>query len=433
MFTRKKRLGIGLAMLAVTALVGCSSGGADNAGDGASSSKDVEVFTWWAQGSEKAGLEALEGVFAEQHPDFTFVNGSVAGGAGSAAKDLLQSRLQTNNPPDSFQAHAGAELTDYIDAGQLEDVSSLYDEFGLNDAFPSDLVDLLTVDGKIYSVPSNIHRSNVVWANTDVLEAAGIDPSTPPANFDDWVKQLDEVEAAGQIPLSVAQTWTQVNLLEAVLMSSLGADAYNGLFDGSTDWSGAEVKGALENFEKLMSYTNTDRDGLDWPEATQMVIDGQAAYNVMGDWAVAAFQQADKQDGEDFTYFEIPADNGNSDKIFGFLADSFTLPVGANNPDGAKAWLNTISSVEGQEAFNLAKGSIPARVDTDNSKFPAYQQTALKSFAEDKIAPSIAHGAATPVAWLNAISDATSQYTSGATDLAGYQSALAEAATQNMK
>lgn len=434
MLTRKKRWGIGLAMLAVTALVGCSGGGSgDTGGGGESSSKDVEVFTWWAQGSEKVGLEALEKVFAEQHPDFTFVNGSVAGGAGSAAKDLLQSRLQTNNPPDSFQAHAGAELTDYINAGQLEDVSALYDEFGLNDAFPSDLVDLLTVDGKIYSVPSNIHRSNVVWANTDMLEAAGIDPSTPPADFDAWVKDLDKIDAAGQIPLSVAQTWTQVNLLEAVLMSSLGAEAYNGLFDGSTDWAGADVKGALENFEKLMSYTNTDRDGLDWPEATQMVIDGQAAYNVMGDWAVAAFQQADKKDGEDFTYFEIPADSGNSDKIFGFLADSFTLPVGAKNPDGAKAWLNTISSVEGQEAFNLAKGSIPARVDTDNSKFPAYQQTALESFAEDKIAPSIAHGAATPVAWLNAISDATSQYTSGATDLAGYQTALADAAKQYIK
>ena len=431
MLNRKKRWGVGLAMLAVTALVGCSSGGSGDAGgDASSSSKDVEVFTWWAQGSEKAGLEALEEVFAEQHPDFTFVNGSVAGGAGSAAKDLLQSRLQTNNPPDSFQAHAGAELTDYISAGQLEDVSDLYDEFGLKDAFPADLVDLLTVDGNIYSVPSNIHRSNVVWANTEILEAAGIDASTPPADFDAWVKDLEKIEAAGQTPLSVAQTWTQVNLLEAVLMSSLGADSYNGLFDGSTDWSGAEVKGALEHFETLMGFTNTDRDGLDWPEATQLVIDGKAAYNVMGDWAVAAFQQADKKDGEDFTYFEIPADTGNSDKIFGFLADSFTLPVGAKNPEGAKAWLNTISSVEGQEAFNLAKGSIPARTDADNSKFPAYQQTALKSFADDKIAPSIAHGAAVPVAWLNAISDATSQYTSGATDIAGYQTALAEAAAK---
>ena len=46
----------------------------------------------------------------------------------------------------------------------------MYEENGWNDAFPADLVDRLTVDGKIYSVPSNIHRANVVWANPAVLE-----------------------------------------------------------------------------------------------------------------------------------------------------------------------------------------------------------------------------------------------------------------------
>ena len=71
---------------------------------------------------------AWSSTFDADYPDFTFVNGAVAGGAGSNAKDVLASRLQSGDPPDTFQAHAGAELTDYIDAGQIEDVSSLYDE-----------------------------------------------------------------------------------------------------------------------------------------------------------------------------------------------------------------------------------------------------------------------------------------------------------------
>lgn len=425
MVARRELFTMGLAGLALGTLAGC--GKKNDGGQGGSGSKDVEVFTWWAQGSEKAGLDALEKVFQQQHADLKFVNGSVAGGAGSQAKELLQTRLQSKNPPDSFQAHAGKELTDYISAGQLEDVSNLYEEFGLKSAFPDDLVKLLTVEGKIYSVPSNIHRSNMVWGNTKVLKDAGIDPRTPPKSFDEWVAQLDRIKAKGQTALSVGQVWTQVNLLEAVLMSALGAAKYNGLFDGSTDWAGDEVKTAVTGFQKLMALTNTDRDGLDWPEATQMVIDGKAGYNLMGDWAVAAFQQANKKEDEDYVYFEMPPASGNTDKIFGFLADSFTLPVGAKNPDGSKAWLNTISSKEGQMAFNLAKGSIPARTDTDNAKFPAYQQTALKAFKEDKICPSIAHGAATPVAWLNKIQDATSQFTSGAIKVEDFQKALAEA------
>jgi len=277
----------------------------------------------------------------------------------------------------------------------------------------------VTVDGAIYSIPSNIHRSNVVWANPTVLEEAGIDPSTPPASMDEWIDQLETVQDAGVTPLSVATTWTQVHLLETVLMSELGADAYIGLWDGSTDWEGAEVTSALETFETLMAFTNTDRDGLDWPEATQMVIDGSAAYNVMGDWAVAAFEEQEAE----YVHFPVP---GSQDQ-FGFLADSFTLPVGAPNPDGAKAWLETVGSLEGQTAFNKAKGSIPARTDADPAEFSEYQQTAIESYARDTIVPSLAHGAASPIAVLNAVSDATSKYTAGASDLATFQSELAAA------
>src|SRR5690606_41516552 len=104
----------------------------------------------------------------------------------------------------------------------------------------------------------------------------------------EWIDQLETVQDAGVTPLSVATTWAHVHLLATVLMSELGADAYIGLWDGSTDWEGAEVTSALETFETLMAFTNTDRDGLDWPEATQMAIDGSAASHDRGDRAVDA-------------------------------------------------------------------------------------------------------------------------------------------------
>ncbi|WP_315097169.1 ABC transporter substrate-binding protein [uncultured Cellulomonas sp.] len=417
----------GLAVASL-ALAACSSGGSGDDATEGTGSDEVEVFTWWASGSEKLGLDALVGVFDTQNPDVTFVNGAVAGGAGSAAKDLLQSRLQANDPPDTFQAHAGAELTDYINAGQVEDVSGLYDEFGLRDAFPADLVERLTVDGKIYSIPSNIHRANVVWANTSVLTDSGLDPAATYDTIDDWFVALDAVkEKTGRTPLSVATTWTQVNLLETILLADLGAEGYNGLWDGSTAWDGAEVTEALADFEKLISYTNEDRDGLDWPDATQQVIDGNAAFNVMGDWAVAAFEEAGKKAPADYVYMPVPGTDG----VFDFLADSFTLPVGAPHPDGAKAWLKTIGSLEGQVAFNKAKGSIPARNDATPGDFSEYQQSAMTSFGQDTIVSSLAHGAAAPAAWANAISDATSKFTTGGGDLAGFQAELAAAAEAN--
>jgi glucose/mannose transport system substrate-binding protein len=420
-----------IAGLAAAGLVLAACGGDDGNGgsaDGGDGGGEVEVFTWWAEGSEKLGLDAMVEVFEEQHSDFTFVNGAVAGGAGSNAKNVLASRLQTNDPPDTFQAHAGKELSDYINANQVQDISDLYEENGWNDIFPEDLLELLTVDDAIYSVPSNIHRANVVWANPAVLQEAGIDPAAPPASIDEWLAQLDAVKATGKTALSVATDWTQVHLLETVLLAELGPEAYTGLWDGSTDWTSSEVQAAVDTYATLMSYTNTDRQNLDWPDATQQVIDGAAAYNIMGDWAEAAFQEQSKVFGTDYVTFPVPGTDG----VFDFLADSFTLPVGAPNEEGTKAWLDTIASAEGQEAFNLAKGSIPARTDADASAYPEYQQTAIESWTNDTIVASLAHGAATPVAWLTDITSAVSQF-SATGDVEALKTGLADAATSNQE
>lgn len=420
--------GLGVAALA---LAGCS-GDAGNGGNGNSGGSDdasqVEVFTWWASGSEKTGLDALVKVFGEQNPDTKFVNAAVAGGAGSNAKNALASRLKANNPPDSFQAHAGAELTDYIEADKIEDLSSFYKDNGLNDVFPKTLLDRLTVDGKIYSVPSNIHRANVVWVNTDLLTKAGIDPKAAPADIDAWLADMQKLKDAGvETPLSVATDWTQVQLFENVLLADLGAEGYTGLWDGSTKFDDSKVTKAIEDYTKLLSFANTDGTGQDWPVATDMVIDGTAAYNVMGDWALAEFDAKGKTYGTDYTTWPTPGTDGT----FDFLADSFTLPVGAPHAGGAKAWLKTISSADGQKAFNLAKGSIPARTDAVATDYPEYQQGAMASFAKDTVVSSLAHGAAVKVSWLNDITSSIGQFVS-TKDAKTLQDALVQAQTKGL-
>lgn len=388
---------------------------------------EVGVFTWWADGSEKLGLDELERIFGDVYPNDTFVNLAVAGGAGSNAKAKLAADLQSGNPPDSFQGHAGAELTDYINNGQIEPVNDLYDAEGWNDVFPDSLIDRLTVDGNIYSVPSNIHRANVVWVSTEVLNNAGIDPNTAPADIDAWIADMEKVRDSGiSTPLSIGGNWTQVQLFETVLISDLGVDGYNGLFDGSTDWGADGVTTAIEHYKTLLSFANTAADGDDWPDATDMVIDGEAAYNVMGDWAVAEFNGNGSVDGEDYTYWAVPGQDG----VYDFLADSFTLPVGAPNAEGAKDWLRVIGSADGQKAFNLAKGSIPARTDISSDEFPPYQQWAMDEFSSGTIVSSIAHGAAVNLSWGTDISTAISQFY-GNQDVAGLQAQLVAAAAAN--
>lgn len=409
-----------VAAIAALSLTACSTGsdsgddatdaGTTPAGESTGSPEggaggDVGVFTWWADGSEKEGLDALVAVFNEDFPNNTFVNLAVAGGAGTNAKAKLASDLENGNPPDSFQGHAGAELMDYIVKEQILPVNDVIESLGGSGVFPQDLLDRITVEGNIYSVPSNIHRANVVWANPSVLESAGI--TAVPADIEAWIADMEKVKASGvETPITIGGTWTQVQLFETILIADLGPQDYAGLFDGSTAWDSDGVESAVDHFEEILSFANSASDGDDWVAPIDAVIDGNAAYNVMGDWAVAQFNSRDQVDGEDYVYFPVPGTDG----VFDFLADSFTLPKGAPNEAGAKDWLATAGSADGQKAFNVAKGSIPARTDVPADDFPAYQQSAMASFGQDTIASSIAHGAAVPLAWLDDISTATAKF-----------------------
>jgi len=426
---RRKNWLVAGAVVAGLVLAGCGSNdNSSSSSGGGSSANEVEVFTWWTEGGEKAGLDGLVATFEQQYPNEKFVNGAVAGGAGSNAKAVLASRLQSGDPPDTFQAHAGAELKDYIVANQIQDLSSLYDEEGWTKVFPQGVLDAITSDGKIYSVPANIHRANVVWANPTVLQKAGIDPKKVPADIQAWIADMKTLKDSGvEFPLAVATDWTQVQLLETVLISDLGPDGYVGLWDGTTDWSSSDVTAALNDYKTLMSYTNTDRSGLDWPDSLKYVTDGKSAYNVMGDWAAGTLIDEGLVENKDYVWFPVPGQAN----VFDFLADSFTLPVGAPNETGAKDWLKTVGSAEGQKAFNTKKGSIPVRTDANPSDYNSYQQAAMKAFAKDTIVPSLAHGAAAPVSWLTDITSAVGQFGS-TNDVAGFQKALVAAADSHL-
>ncbi|NED99257.1 ABC transporter substrate-binding protein [Phytoactinopolyspora halotolerans] len=418
------------ASVAAVALVLTACGDDDNEstteGSGGSeeeASGEVEVFTWWTEGGEKAGLDGLVSVFSEQCSDFEFVNGAVAGGAGSNAKQVLASRLQTGEPPDTFQAHAGGELLDYINADQLEDLSGLYDEWGLSDSVSENLLDAITLDGAIYSVPANVHRANVVWANPTVLEDAGL-PAEAPASVDDWLADMQTLRDNGvDAPLAIATDWTQTMLLEAVLIAELGPEAYTGLYDGSTDWASAEVPAALEKYGQMLEFANADRAGLDWPDAVNKVTAGDAAYTLMGDWAAGKLDADGLELDTDYVWWPSPGTDG----VFQWLADSFVLPVGAPNRAGTECWLEVVGSEDGQREFNTAKGSIPARTDADPSDYGPYAQAAMEDWASDALAPSLAHGSAAPVGWIDAVNSAVGQFsTSG--DVGALQEQLAAAA-----
>jgi glucose/mannose transport system substrate-binding protein len=364
----------------------------------AAATGELEFFSWWTAGGEAAGLNAMYEIYTAQNPGVEIINAAVAGGAGSNAKAVLATRLTGGEPPDSFQLHAGLEIEKYAPEEYLEPIDDLFESEGWSDQFPEGLLTLLKYQDHYWSVPVNIHRANVLWYNKTVLADAGVDP---PATFDDFFAACETLQEAGVTPFAIGtkEGWEASHVIETVLLGTLGADAYRGLWTGETDWTGDEVGKALENFNQMMEFANEDHGALTWSEAADLLIAGTAAMTIMGDWTAGQFG------AKNFTDYGWAA-TPDTDGVFDALSDTFALPKNAPHRDNAIAWLKVAGSLAGQEAFNPEKGSICARTDCGEAAFEAFPATHeyLMSAAEDwgsnEIVPSLAHGAAAKESWV---------------------------------
>ncbi len=373
-----------------------------------SAASKLEVFSWWTSGGEAAALDALFTTYKKQYSGAGIINATVAGGGGSAARPVLQTRLAVGNPPDTWQSHPGWELLgQYVEPNYCEPINDLYQNDGWDKVFPKALVDMMAKDGKIYAVLAGVHHGNVLWYNKKLLDKNGIKLGEN-ITFDEFFAACDKLKAAGIPALGVGDSgiWASAQLFENTLLGVVGPQGWNDLFSGKMKWDDPEVKQAMQYFAKMQNYLNPDHAALTWDQAVKKLMEGKVAFNSMGDWADGEFIKAGMKEKEDFGWVNHPGTDGS----FIIVADGFTLAKGAPHKEATIAWLKSIGSKEAQEAFNRLKGSIPARTDVDQSKFDGYHQWSMTEFAKDKLLPSCVHGEAAPAAFQEAFNDAVSSF-----------------------
>jgi len=161
-------------------------------------------------------------------------------------------------------------------------------------------------------------------------------------------------------------------------------------WNGKLKFTDPKALAVWETFGKVLDCANKDAAGLSWQQAVDRVVQGQAAFNVMGDWAAGYMTTTLKlKPGTDFAWVPSPGTSG----VFMMLSDSFGLPKGAKNRQNAINWLRLVGSKEGQDTFNPLKGSIAARLDSDSAKYNAYGQSAMRDWKSNRIVGSLVHGA----------------------------------------
>jgi glucose/mannose transport system substrate-binding protein len=387
----------------------------------------LEIYHWWTSGGEAAAINALVKVFNEKYPEIAVLQTPVAGGAGYVMKAAMKSLVLAGEAPDAFQMHAGYEGKPYFDAGYLDPITDLWTEQGFEAVMPKVVQDMVKFGGDYYAVPVNIHRPNVVWYNKAVLDASGIDP-TALTSWDAFFTACDTLVAARKAhPISIGDSgaWTDEHVLEQMIAGE-GIDFYEDWVNGKvTSATDPKLLHALETFKKYLGYINPDHSTLTWDQATARVITGDAAFNVMGDWANGEFLVAKKVYGQDYGTAATP---GTAD-MYGLVIDCFQHPKGVKHPGNSRKWLGVVGSKDGQDAFNPLKGSISARTDADLTKYGPYQAAAIADFKAAKyMYPSVTHGSGAPEAFATKATDIVSAFVDNK-DVSAAATALVSATT----
>ena len=382
----------------------------------ASAQQSVEVLHWWTAGGEAKALQVLKKDLEDQGVSWNDM--PVAGGGGEQAMTVLRARVTSGNAPTAVQM-LGFDIKDWAGDGVLGNLDDLASKEGWEEVVPDALKEFSKYDGHWIAAPVNVHSTNWVWANKAIFDELGL---KQPTNWDELIAALDKIKDAGYTAVAHGgQAWQDATIFDAVVMATGGPEFYqSSMIDTDPDALGSDtMKTVFDRMAQLRTYVDDNFSGRDWNLATAMVINKEAGVQFMGDWAKGEFLNAGKVPDTDFMCFRFP---GTQDAVT-FNSDQFVMfQVGEDRQDAQMKLASAVMSPSFQSAFNVVKGSVPARTDVPNDDFDACGKKGMAELAaaneKGTLFGSMAHGHSVPAGVKNAMYDVITAHFNGEYDSA---------------
>lgn len=324
----------------------------------------IEVLHAWDYGDDGKAVDVLRSAVTQK--GHTWKEFIVAGGGGNGmATAMLESRVLSGNPPSAAQVRT-PDIAKWARQGKLASVDAVAKAEHWDALLPSVVRNAVQYDGQYVAVPVNVHRLNWLWINAQALKRAG---ATAPSTWEQFFDTAEKLKRAGYVAVAHGgEQWQDSMLFETVALGVGGADFYAralGEFDPEALSSDTMLR-VLLTFRRIKQYTHSKGTVRTWKKASQTLVDGEAGMQFMGDWAKPMFLQAEKRGGWSFECVPAPG----SAREFLFTTDSFAIfkLADASRTQAQKSFASVLMSKAVQARFNQAKGSIPARLDTDSSQ-----------------------------------------------------------------
>lgn len=324
----------------------------------------VLMLHQWASGNDAASIAKLGEMFTAAGG--TWEQTAIAGHtANTLAK--LRADVVAGNAPAAVQLK-GPEIAEWNETGMTASMDELAAAEGWDAVVAPELLPVMKPAGSWIAAPMNIHRINWIWGNKAAMEAVGV--TELPKTWADFNAACDKAVAGGKVCLAhLSADWTDATTFEVVVYGQ-DKDLYRKAFvEGEVEALRSE--GMIKAFDQMRLMVSKYMDpaiaGRDYDTASNMMVNGDALFFIMGDWELGVIKSVGKEPGVDILCAPAPDDAQEP----GFILNSDSVVFfKQNNPDyveGQKLLASLILSPEFQAVFNIQKGSIPARLDVDLS------------------------------------------------------------------
>jgi len=336
----------------------------------------VEVIHHWVSEGEVKALNVIREDLAKK--GIKWLDSAVGGLSGANALTALRSRIAANDPPGAMQ-FLGWEALTWSQEGQLRDITELAKKGNWDAVVPKAMQPFLKDGDKWIAVPINMHRVNWIWGNPKLFKDAGLET---PKTWDELIAVGEKFKQKGIIPVALSdESWQLTQTFQSMMTDLYGPKFYTkaAVELDEAALRGPEMIGTFDMLRKLRGLADDNFSNRDWAVATGMVINGQAAMQIMGDWAKGEFLAKGLKPGADFLCFPTPGKATS----YNFVSDTFGTfkSDDADRNKAQDALLESSMDPAVQKGFNLFKGSIPARTDVDMADFDDCAKQAVKDRA----------------------------------------------------
>jgi alpha-glucoside transport system substrate-binding protein len=321
---RRRFVYFALAALLALLAAACGGGSSESSGTGTAGganqdiSGSISLMGIWV-GTEQQSIQAVLDGFKEKYPNVDVKYNA----AGDNIVTVLATAVQGGNPPDLATIAQPGTIAEYAKGGKLQPIDFAKDTVSEN--FGQSIVDLGTVDGKLYSFLFKGANKSTVWYNVPVFKDAGVEP---PTTWDEFLQDAQTLKASGVPAYSIggADGWTLTDLFENIYIRTAGPEMYDKLATHEIPWTDQSVKDALTEMAKVVGDTDNIAGGkqgalqTDFPTSvTQVFADPpKAAMVIEADFVAGEIVNSTKAQPETgFNEFTFPSINDSPAAVVG--------------------------------------------------------------------------------------------------------------------